>query len=114
MPYIEVKTNTALSSEKEVTLKSEIAEILASSFPGKTENWLMIDFTDKVRMYFAGESTPCAMIEIALFGHGSDKSYDKMTSGICALIEKELEIPQDRVYVKYTEIDHWGWNGSNF
>ena len=37
-----------------------------------------------------------------------------MTAAVCELIEKECGIPSDRVYIKYTEYDKWGWNGSNF
>ena len=38
--------------------------------------------------------------------------YD--VAAVCALIEAECGIPASRVYVKYTEYDKWGWNGSNF
>ena len=27
---------------------------------------------------------------------------------------KELGIPQDRTYVRYSAHENWGWNGSNF
>lgn len=114
MPYIDVRSNTALTKEKTSLLKSKIAEILASSFPGKTENWLMMSFTGDADMYFAGSDAPCMMVDIAIFGSQSDSSYDKMTAGVCALIEKECSIPADRVYVKYTEYSHWGWNNMNF
>ncbi len=114
MPFIEVKTNTAIAKESELAIKSEIAKLLAESFPGKTENWLMLDFAENCRMYFSGSDKPCAMVRIALFGHGSGKSFDKMTAGVCSLIESRLAIPADRVYVKYEEVSHWGWNGGNF
>ena len=114
MPYIEIITNTAVAKTAEVSVKSGLAELLPACFPGKTENWLMLDFTENSRMYFAGKDDPCAMVEIALFGKGSAASFDKMTAGVCTLIETELGIPADRVYVKYEEVSHWGWNGNNF
>ena len=113
MPYIEVKTNTAITKEQEITVKSKIAEILVASFPAKTENWLMVDITEKSHMYHAGLDTPCAMIEVAIAGKGTAEAFEKMTDGLCALVEKELGIPADRVYVKYEEVTYWGWNGSN-
>ena len=28
--------------------------------------------------------------------------------------EKELGIPADRTYIRYTATTDWGWNGGNF
>ena len=114
MPFIDIKTNSSLTKEKTDILKSKIAKVLASSFPGKTENWLMMNFTETCNMYFGGSDAPCMFIDVAVFGSQTDSAYDKMTAGICALIEKECSIPQNRVYVKYEEVSHWGWNGMNF
>lgn len=114
MPYIEIKTNTAIPKDTEGSIKSKIAGVLTSAFPSKTENWLMLDFTENSRMYFGGKDAPCAMVQIALFGKGTAAGFDKMTDGVCTLLEAELGIPADRIYVKYEEVSHWGWNGNNF
>jgi hypothetical protein len=29
-------------------------------------------------------------------------------------MEKTLAVPGDGVYVKYAEVEHWGYDGSNF
>ena len=47
-------------------------------------------------------------------GKASAESCDKMTDAVCAMIEVECAIPADRVYVKYAEVEHWGWNHANF
>ena len=114
MPYIDIKTNISVTKEKTDILKAELADVLASSFPGKTENWLMLTFTGDCNMYFAGNDSPCMMVDIAIFGKQSDASYDKMTSAVCDLMKKECSLAADRVYVKYTEYDRWGWNNMNF
>lgn len=114
MPYIDAKTNISLSKEKTEILKSKLADILANAFPGKTENWLMLNFTSDCNMYFGGSDKPCIMLDISIFGKQSDSSYDKMTSAVCSLITAECNIPTDRIYVKYSEYDHWGWNCTNF
>lgn len=114
MPYIEAKTNITLSKEKTDILKSKIAEALAAAFPGKTENWLMLNFVSNCNMYFGGSDKPCIMLDIAIFGSQSDASYNKMTSAVCELINRECAIPTERIYVKYSEYDHWGWMGNNF
>ena len=114
MPFMEAKTNVSLSREKETVLKSKIAGILADSFPGKTENWLMLRFESDCAMWFGGSDAPCLMLDVALFGGQSERAYAKMTAGVTALLEAECGIPADRIYVKYSEFEHWGWNGSNF
>ena len=114
MPYIDVRTNITLPREKTECLKSRIARSLAESFPGKTENWLMLDFRGDEDMYFAGTPAPCAMVDICIFGPQTRKNYEKMTAAVTELIADECGIPADRIYVKYTEYDKWGWNGGNF
>jgi 2C-methyl-D-erythritol 2,4-cyclodiphosphate synthase len=37
-----------------------------------------------------------------------------MTAKICDALKEVLQIPGDKVYVKYQGTDQWGWNGRNF
>ena len=113
MPYITTKVTAPLPQEKINALTAAYGKLI-EIFPGKTERWLMLDFTGDAKMAFVGTDEPCAMVEVALFGKASDDTYDKMTAAVCALIERECAIPADRVYVKYAEVEHWGWNGGNF
>lgn len=112
MPFIEVKTNQNLSETKTI-IKSELGRAI-TAIPGKTESWLMVEIKDKLDMYFQGSDEPCAMFEIAIFGKASDDAYDDLTKRICAVSEKYLGVSPDRTYVKYSEIDHWGYNNFNF
>ena len=114
MPYIEISTNASLDPAKIETLKAKIAASLAASFPGKTENWLMVRVSAGETMFFAGSPAPCMMVDISLFGAQSKANYQKMTAAVCRLAGDECGIPADRVNVKYSEYDKWGWNGSNF
>lgn len=114
MPFIHAKTNIDISAEKQKVLKSRLADAMSASFPGKTENWLMIQFDTACSMYFAGSDEPCLLVHMDIFGSQSDASYDKMTAAVCDLISGECGIPADRIYVKYSEVEHWGWNGGNF
>ena len=41
-------------------------------------------------------------------------AYNKMTAAVTALLNKELNIPSERIYVKYEEVKYWGYDGSNF
>ena len=101
MPYINTVTTRKISDSERNEIKSELGKII-SLFPGKSEDWLMLSFSDDVKMYFRGDDgEDTAYVEVKIFG-------------ICELYEEKLGIPSERIYVKYEECDKWGWNGSNF
>ena len=55
-----------------------------TAIPGKSEAWLMVKFDEN------------------------------LTKRICKTSEKYLGIPSNRTYVKYNEIDKWGYDNFNF
>ncbi|MGN1328245.1 MAG: phenylpyruvate tautomerase MIF-related protein [Eubacterium sp.] len=111
MPFIQVKTNQRISSKEE--LKAELGNAI-TAIPGKSEGWLMVELQDKLDMYFKGSDEPCAMFEVAIFGKASESAYDNLTRLLCSASEKYLGVSPDRTYVKYSEIDNWGYNNFNF
>ena len=114
MPYIETKTTLKVSREQEMRLKDELGRAIAL-IPGKSEEWLMLNLIDECRMAFRGECEPdIAMVEIDVFGKASSDAYDALTERVCEVINAELGIKKDRIYVKYRECDRWGYNGFNF
>ena len=113
MPFISTKTNVSVSKEQELRLKTEFGKAI-ELIPGKSERWLMLSFSDSERMWFVGDDVPLAYLSVKLFGAASDSAYDALTAKLTEIVSQELDIPSSRIYVKYEEIDHWGWNGSNF
>lgn len=114
MPFIDTKLNIRLSEEKEAILKTRLGEAI-SLFPGKSEYWLMMNFTDCCRMWFRGYNTfPIAMVEVKLFGTAEAELCDRMTETISKLFREELGITPDHLYIKYEFAEQWGWNGENF
>lgn len=114
MPYINTKLSIPLDESKEVALKSALGRAI-EAIPGKTEKWLMLDFEDNCRLWFAGDnSAPTAFVEVKIFGSASDGAYAALTSQITNILEEITGIDPARIYVKYDEISTWGWNGSNF
>lgn len=111
MPFIEVKTNQPVSSKED--LKAELGKAI-TAIPGKSEGWLMVEIQDKLDMYFKGSDEPCAMFEVAIFGKASDDAFENLTRLLCSVSEKYLNVPSDRTYVKYSEVDKWGYNNFNF
>lgn len=114
MPYISTKVNVKISKEKEDALKARFGQAI-SIFPGKSETYLMLSFEDECSLYFGGKNNfGIAFVDVKLFGRSDNTSYDKMTAEVTKIINEELGISPSSVYVKYEEVDHWGWNGKNF
>jgi hypothetical protein len=55
---------------------------------------------------FQGNDEPAAMVQVDIFGTAPDKEYGELTKQICAILNSELQIPQNRIYVKYSENTH--------
>ena len=113
MPYIQTTSNVAISGRKEQAIKERMGRAI-ECIPGKTEGWLMLSFRDNVSMYFKGEDEPCAICEVKIFGTASDEAYAALTEELTDILREELDIDPDRIYITYSVIGVWGWNGGNF
>lgn len=113
MPFIELKTDKKISHEIEAELIREFGKAI-ETFPGKTETYLMVSIKGGQSMAFAGVIGNCCMVTVDLLGSATPEVYEKMTERTCKLVSQALGIPQDRIYVKYSEFTTWGWNGFNF
>lgn len=113
MPFIKTKTSVEISKQKEEAIKTKLGTAIIKL--GKGEAWLMLEFEDNCRLWFrGGNAEKLAMVEISLFGKASEDQYDNMTKAVCDILSEELGIPGEDVYVKYEEVEHWGYNGFNF
>lgn len=114
MPFIETKTSKEISLDAEAEIRRELGRAI-EIFKGKSEAWLMLNFVGGARMSFRGETEPfCAMISVELLGKASDAEYDAFTKKATEIVSRALDISPERIYVKYTEYAHWGYNGENF
>lgn len=113
MPFIDTKLNVRLTEEKEAALKARLGEAI-TIFPGKSEYWLMMNFSDESRMWFRGYNNfPVAYVQIQLFGSSNEETCAQMTKTVCKIFQEELGISPEHIYVKYEFVDVWGWNGEN-
>lgn len=112
MPYIDTTVNIGISGRKEQILKERMGQAI-ELIPGKSENWLMLHFRDNAAMYFKGSDEPCAICQVKLFGSADEEAYEALTRALTDILQEELELDGDRVYVTYEEIGCWGWNGGN-
>ena len=114
MPFISTKTNKSIPADTAKKLKEAYASAI-ELLPGKTEKWLMLSFEGDVTMAFHGDmDSPMAFLTVSLVGSAPREAYDAMTNRLCEIMGEVLGIASDMVYVKYEEVDHWGWNNANF
>ena len=113
MPFINVKTNTAVAQDKKESIKTALGKAI-TAIPGKSESWLMVGIEPETALWFKGSDAPAAMVEVSVFGSASASAYNALTAEVTDVLKVNLGISPDRVYVKYTETPNWGWNGSNF
>lgn len=113
MPYINTTTTKKMTDEDKASLTRSLGEAI-TLIPGKSEEWLMLNFTDGQTMAFRGKEGNCCIMEVSIFGKADAEAYDALTARLCEIAHDHLGIPEDRTYVKYTECSLWGWNGINF
>ena len=95
MPFIDTKLNVKLTEEKEAALKARLGEAIAT-FPGKSEYWLMLNFSDESRMWFRGyNSIPMAMVTVQLFGTASEDTCAQMTKTVTKIFKDNKTAKKD-------------------
>lgn len=113
MPFVNTKVTVKITEEQEKTLKEEMGK--AMSLVGKSEAYLMVGFEDNCRLWFGGNNDgETAFVDIALLGSVSKENATLLTKEICSVINRVLSIPADRVYVKFTPTEVWGYNNFVF
>ena len=114
MPFISTKTNKPVPADTAKKLKEAYASAI-ELLPGKTEKWLMLSFEGDTTMAFHGDmESPMAFLTVSLVGKAPGEAYDALTARLCEIMGDVLGIAADMVYVKYEEVDHWGFDGINF
>lgn len=113
MPFIDSKITLKVSEEKKEAIKTELGK--AISILNKPESFLMVGMDDGYDLYMGGKKLDKGVfVAVSLLGNASSELYNRMTAEICRIYEDQLGIPGNAVYVTYTGLQDWGWNGHNF
>ena len=110
MPFLNISTNKEIKNEKELMAKSSS---FISSILNKPEDFVMVKLTDSLNMYFAGTNQPCCFIEIKSIG---SLNPSKITKPICEFFSIEFQIPKERIFIFFQDVDSnmWAWNNQTF
>jgi len=114
MPYFSIETNQPIdpASKRQLLKKTSafIAELL-----GKPESYVMISIQPATPLTFGGSDAPAAFVRLKSIGLPLDRCPE-LSEKICRLIEQELAVPQDRVFIDFKDLarNMFGWNGKTF
>jgi phenylpyruvate tautomerase PptA (4-oxalocrotonate tautomerase family) len=116
MPLIELDTSCDVGDAgKRQALVASLSRLMTEG-TGKPEQYVMVCVRDKAAMLMGGGAGPCALATIKGIG-GLSKSVNQGLAGkITQLLQKELGVPGDRVYITFQEMagSNWAWNGKTF
>lgn len=114
MPYLKIQINRNLSDAACQTLAAKISRRLADEL-NKPERYVMVDLAPDAHLLFAGSQEPAAYIELKSIGL-SDAQTQPLSQMICSLMQEELKISPERIYIEFTPIlrKFWGWNSGTF
>ncbi len=113
MPFINVKTSTKLSEQVKLEIENKLTGAI-TLLPGKTPNYFMCAVEDNISMMFHGEKQPTAFVEVKIFGKSTREAYTNLTAEICNILEETAEVSPDFCYVKFEEVENWGFNKRMF
>ena len=112
MPFIDSKVTVALTPDKEESIKQKLGQAITTM--GKTESFLMVGFEEEYSLYLGGKKLDKgAFVSVSALGQVQPDQCDEMTGKICKILEDELSIPAQNVYITYQGFANWGWNGRN-
>lgn len=111
MPYIGINTSKTLSQQQKDALKSALGEKI-TLIPGKGESKLMIDIADGHTMYFAGEQRELAYLDVKCYGKTEFAHKKAFTEAAFEAVQQAFGLPQDGIYLTYSEFENWGTLGS--
>ena len=83
---------------------------------GKPERYVMVGLAARLEMSFAGSREPACYAEFKNVGQLPDDKIEQLSQVLCAAIAKALALPQDRIYIEFTNADGalWGFDGGTF
>lgn len=114
MPYFQIQTNRSIEAERGAAVLRGASQLVAQQL-GKPERYVMVALRDEIPMLFAGSDAPAAYLELKSIGLPAEATAG-LSDALCAFVERQLEIPRERVYVEFADAPRhmWGWNGGTF
>ena len=114
MPLLKILTNQTIEETRQTAFLEETSQLVAGML-GKPERYVMVSIEHSPLMMFAGSSAPLAYLELKSISLPDSKTSE-FSQTLANLLEQELGLPADRVYIEFVDAPRnmWGWNGATF
>ena len=114
MPLLRLEVSAQVPQGRKENLLKAASKIMADS-TGKPEAYVMVTLT-VCASTMGGQVTPVAFADVRGIGGLDKKTNVTLSKALCDLLQKELGIPPDKVYLNFTEVPatNWGWKGNTF
>ena len=116
MPLLKIQVSyPSVSENSSSTLRIEGAGIISQEI-GKSLDFVMVLVEAGISASFGGKTSPVAYLEVKNVGELIPEVTSRLAQRLSALIEDELSIPKDRIYIEFQESERrlWGWSGKTF
>ncbi|MDS4026557.1 MAG: phenylpyruvate tautomerase MIF-related protein [Candidatus Contendobacter sp.] len=114
MPLLALQTSVPLSNQQRHDLLAPLSKIVAECI-GKPERYVMVTVSEAA-MLMGGAEGSAAYVDVRGIGGLNREVNRKLSERICALLQEQIGIPPDRVYLGFTSVsaENWGWNSGTF
>ncbi|XP_075132102.1 macrophage migration inhibitory factor-like [Leptodactylus fuscus] len=114
MPIFTLHTNIGQSSIPN-NLMTDLCQLLEQAMDVPAKAFAVIIHPDQ-QMTFGETKDPCALCSLQSIGKTGGPKNATYSKILCEFLSKQLQIPPDRVYINFIDINgaNVGWNGSTF
>ena len=115
MPLIQIFTSATVDPGAQSALLSDLSDALAKHF-GKPEKYVMTCLVPGLTMTFGGTSAPTCFAAVKNVGKLTPDKSRALSADLCTRLSRGLGIPQDRIYLEFTDAVGylWGHDGDTF
>jgi len=116
MPLLSVFTSASLPEPyHRAKLLRELSALVAEALH-KPEPYVMIMIHPRPDLLFGGSADPALYAELKNVGSLDAQRIEALSALLSAALSRLLEIPGDRIYIEFTNVDGamWGHAGGTF
>src|SRR5215831_18163830 len=107
MPLLKLETNVALTNTEQQQLLASLSRIVAETI-GKPEQYVMVTMSPS-SILMSGKPGDAVFVDIRSIGGLSPDVNRQLSQKVCALLAQSLRVPQNRVYVNFSDIKATNW-----
>jgi len=113
MPYIKCETNIEIDDTNKESFLINISDFV-SKLLSKPSKYIMVSLNQN-KLVLDKSFEPVMYIEFKSIGLQENKC-NEYSKSVCEFIESELNIPCDRIYIEFSNINGkmFGWNKHTF